>query len=354
MKVLIPKYYWIGGMIDNMEKALRAAGHEVLTLPFNTKEKSSFKNPLNQLKKYNQYSHQKRIDDYNKRVREQAKEFKPDLVFYLNSGKLTPDTIRYFNESLKAKVVCFLPDNPFDSSRSKFTAMNFPWCHDILVCEGAWIPNIRNVAPDANIHKVIVGFNEEHFFEPKADSISEEDHEKFTCDVSFTGAGYAENAEGAYRSIILYHLHREFDVKFWSNDNWSFRFKYLKGLSQCYQGKRLSLEDLRKLYFLTHVNLNMPSPQIYSTFQPRVFEVAACGGFQIADYRSDLFDYFTEDELPVFKSIPELKDKIEYYKKNPGLKMASIQSLKSKVMEKHTWSVRLSEYFDLLNIEMNH
>ncbi len=338
-------------MIDNMEQALKEAGHEVLSVAFNTKEKQTFKNPLNQLKKFNDRSVEKRIQEYNERIKLEAKAFKPDLVFFLNSGKLTPDTVRFFKESLKAQVVCFLPDNPFDSSRSKYTAMNLPWCDDILSCEKEWIRNIRNVSPKARIHKVIVGFNEEHFFEPKADDLSKEDIQKFSCDVSFTGAGYADQAEGAYRSIILYHLNQEYDVKFWSNDNWGFRFKYLNGLSDAYQGKRLSLEDLRKLYLVSGVNLNMPSPQIYSTFQPRVFEVAACGGFQIADYRSDLFEFFSEDELPVFRSIDDLKEKINYYKNNPKEKKASIESLKHKVLIEHTWKRRLAQYFEMLNIQ---
>lgn len=350
MKVLLPKYFWIGGMIDNMEQSFKIAGHDVLSLPFNVKDNRILKNPLNQLKKYNAFSINKKIEIYNARVKKEAKRFKPDLVFFLNSGKLTPDTVRFFNQEIKAKVVCFLPDNPFDSSRSKFTAMNLPWCHDILVCEKEWIKNIRNIAPYSKIHKVIVGYNQEHFFQPALNTISEIERDTFSCDISFTGAGYADQAEGSYRSIILHHLSQHYNVKFWSNDDWTFRFKYLEGLSSAYQGKRLRLQDLRKLYYLSTVNLNMPSPQILSTFQPRVFEVAACAGFQIVDYRSDVFEYFSKEEIPVFYNIPDLKDKIEFYKNNPKAKEKSIQALKSKVIKNHTWSTRINEYFEILNI----
>jgi len=350
MKVLLPKYFWIGGMIDNMEQSFKNAGHDVLTLKFAAESNRTLKNPLNQLKKYNEFSINKKIEEYNARVKKEAKRYRPDLVFFMNSGKLTPDTVQFLNNEVGAKVVCFLPDNPFDSSRSKYTAMNLPWCHDILVCEKEWINNIRNIAPYSKIHKVIVGYNEEHFFQPEWNTISELEKQIFGCDVSFTGAGYADLAEGAYRSIILYHLSQHYNVKIWSNDNWSFRFKYLEGLSDAYQGRRLSLQDLRKLYHLSSINLNMPSPQILSTLQPRVFEVAACAGFQIVDYRSDIFEIFTKEEIPVFYSIPDLKEKIDFYKNNPTVKEKSIQALKSKVMKDHTWSTRINEYFEILDI----
>ena len=60
----------------------------------------------------------------------------------------------------------------------------------------------------------------------------------------------------------------------------------------------------------------MPSPQLLTAFQPRVFEIPAVGGFQIVDYREDLFEFFDENELVTFQSVTELKDKVDYYLKN--------------------------------------
>ena len=347
MKILIPKYYWIGGLIDNISTSFKKLGFEVLEIPYSTKEKSILKNPLNQLKSINKYSEQKKIEKYNRKIVKISKEFKPDITFVLNSGKLTPDTVKYLKEDINCNLVSFLPDNPFDSSRSKFTAMNLPYFDFILSCDDVWIQNIKNIAPNASVHKVIVGYNQNDFFPVDKDNIIQKEIENFSCDVSFTGAGYSELAEGAYRSLILNHI-SEYNLKIWSNDDWSFRFKYYPKLKDKFIGKRLSYEELRTLYLLSTINLNMPSPQIITTFQSRTFEIAACKGFQIIDYRLDVNKFFNSDALVSFNGIEDLKEKINYFINNRDSRMSYINNLYNKVVTKHTWDIRIKEYLDLI------
>jgi len=83
----------------------------------------------------------------------------------------------------------------------------------------------------------------------------------------------------------------------------------------------------------------MPAPQIRSGIQPRVFEIAACGGFQIIDRRDDLFEIFNEDEIVTFDSIPDLIDKVKYYTKYPDERLKFINA-GLKVVNRNTWKDR--------------
>ena len=50
---------------------------------------------------------------------------------------------------------------------------------------------------------------------------------------------------------------------------------------------------------------------------PRTFEIAACGGFQLVDRRSLLGELFEEGELELFGDLAELRGKIDHYLARP-------------------------------------
>lgn len=166
--------------------------------------------------------------------------------------------------------------------------------------------------------------------------LSLDDIKKYSCDLSFTGSSYGNKAEGAYRADILSYL-TDYDLKIWGDDNWPYRFQYLPELKNKYQGTRLSYENLRKLYTLSKINMNLPAPQVVTSFQSRVFEIAACKGFQIVDYRPLIDKVFNDDELVTFKTIGELKEKANYYLSHETERMAISEKLYKKVTEKYTW-----------------
>ena len=92
----------------------------------------------------------------------------------------------------------------------------------------------------------------------------------------------------------------------------------------------------------------MSSPQILTAFQPRVFEIAAAKCFQIIDYREDLMLCYNEDEMVTFKTIPELKEKINYFLKNPSEREKIAEKMYLKTIHKHTWQDRVKEYKELI------
>jgi spore maturation protein CgeB len=204
------------------------------------------------------------------------------------------------------------------------------------------------MAPDSRIEHTLGAFSPEIFRPISFEEISNDDKEIFECDISFTGSAYGEQAEGNYRAGILGSL-GEFNVKIWGDMGWRYREKYYPSLGPAYRGNRLSYEQLLKLFRLSKINLNMPSPQILTAFQPRVFEIAAAKGFQIIDFREELLKCYNEDEMVTFATIPELKEKIRYYLINPSERDKIAEKMYLKTIGRHTWHNRIHEYMALIN-----
>ncbi len=338
MRVFIPKVSWVGNWGKYITDAIENQGHEVVNnsmgfrlIPFVHALK------LQQITKIRTWDLNFSLKKYNEHVLKECLEFRPDIFLVMNEAKLYPTTIKQIKEKLKCTMVLILADDPWDSVRY---VADFPhslkYFDFIFNSEPAFTVNIKKAAPNAKIYWHLGGFDPNVFFKPSLTSISSDDRKKFECEASFTGSAYSPKAEGGYRSDILSYI-SDYDLRIWGDDDWPYRFKYLPELKQRFYGDRLSYEDLRKLYFLSRVNINLPAPQILTGFQPRVFEIAATGGFQIADSRKYFKKIFEEDELVTFDTIGELREKLDYFLTHDLERQNYIDILHNKVVNNFTW-----------------
>ena len=347
MRILIPGSNWRGGMEKYLGLSFKDKNHDVDYIFFPSDNKSFLKKTkLTQLIKVNKYVSQKIYNDYNKSVIIKAKSWKPDLIFTMNGARLLPETVKYLKEELNCTTICYVADNPFDSSRDKYVGMSLRHYNYIFVCEKMWIQNIQNVSPESKVFSIGVGFDP-NIFDANLNPILPS-NEELECDISFTGANYGEKAEGAYRAGILAQL-TNYKLKIWGHGNWPSRFKYFPELKYAYQGDLLPFNKLLELYLVSKINLNMPSPQILTGFQPRVFEIAAAKGFQIIDFRNDLLDYFSEDEIVTFRNPFELKEKINFYLNNNNARLEIVNNLYNKVINKYSWNNVASNILDIID-----
>lgn len=342
MKILIVKSGWIGGWMDHVISALKKNGHGVTAIEY-----QRLKSPLRIIKLHNivhirNYLERSSWYVFNKKVKQVFDETKPDIFLTMNESYLLPNTIDYIRAK-NCKTVCFVADNPFDSHRYCYFPISLQHFDVLLICDRIWIQNIRNVAANSKIIKIVSGggFNSDIFYPVDESTITEVDQKEFSCDISFTGESYGMNAEGAYRAGILDQLNK-YNVKIWGDIGWKIRFPHYENLARFYQGERLPYNDLRKLYKLSTINLNMPSPQILTGFQPRVFEIAACKGFQIVDWREEIEELFSEDELVTFKNINDLLGKADYFIKNPEKRMSYIEKAYKKVWSTYSFDKQIN------------
>jgi spore maturation protein CgeB len=317
MKAFVVSPGWAGGLFKYITKALADNAFEVESTCFSATKRPLIKaTKLHNIVQVRAHFLKKDLDVFNAEVLRKINEFKPEYFISFNEAFLFPQT----HEVIQAKgirVIKFIADNPFDSFRFSFLPISLKYCDLILVHDKIWIPSIRRVAPNASVEKITCGggVDKDIFYPILAEEINHKDRAKLACDVAFTGESYNMRGEAGYRSDILDFL-GDYDVRIWGDQGWQKRFPYYKNLERFYKGGRLPFDELLKLYSLATINLNMPSPQIFTGFQPRTFEIAAARGFQIADWREELDEVFSEDELVTFKTIPELIDKVDYFKRN--------------------------------------
>ncbi len=177
--------------------------------------------------------------------------------------------------------------------------------------------------------------------------ISEEELAEFKSDISFMGAGY-------YNRRIFFKKLANYDFKIWGTE-WPLEDHYYKKLVQR-EGKRISTEDTVKIYNASAVNINLHSSTYHSSVNPngdfvnpRLFEIPACGGFQIADYRQPIDELFTKgEEIECFKDIGDLRNKINFYLDHPDERKTLIDNARKRVLRDHTYEKRMCEVLKIV------
>jgi spore maturation protein CgeB len=179
----------------------------------------------------------------------------------------------------------------------------------------------------------------------KPATLSADEQSELACDLSFAGAGY-------YNRIQMFKGLTDYDFKIWGVD-WVAR--ELAPLL-CRPGQRFTPELFAKIASASKINLNLHS----STFcegvdphcdaiNPRVFEIAACGAFQLCDPclgLDKLFDFDTE--LPVYRDLRALRAKIDHFLENPDDRTAFAQRARARALRDHTYENRAAQMLDIL------
>lgn len=175
--------------------------------------------------------------------------------------------------------------------------------------------------------------------------MSDVDRRKFGAEISFMGAGYP-NRRMAFRELIRPGF------KLWGTE-WDGDHVLEPYLQM--EGRRVTPEECVKIFNGSAINLNLHSSVQAKTLvthgdfiNPRTFEVAACGAFQLVDRRTLMPEAFAEDELAVFDSMGELKDKIEYYLAHPDERQAIAQRGRARVLADHTYANRMRTLLDFV------
>jgi spore maturation protein CgeB len=168
-------------------------------------------------------------------------------------------------------------------------------------------------------------------------TLSDEDRKHYGCDLSFAGAGY-------YNRVELFKGLSDYNFKIWGV-NWTDRYvaqRLVDGES------RFDSETFMKIVAASAINLNLHSSSSKpgvdpdcDAINPRVFEIAAAGGFQLCDPcigLESLFDFDTE--LPVYRNLKELRERIDYFLAHPDERRAIAEAAQRRVLTEHTYEHR--------------
>jgi spore maturation protein CgeB len=349
MKIFIPNQQWRGGTASFLASSLRKFGHEVLEYSpsdFESKRQIFNKLKLTQIKKVDNYILNLISEKYNSAILEEVKSYKPDLFLMINEVGLRPETVEEIRKMCNPIMVCWVADNPFDSFRYKYFPMNLKYFDYLFLGDMIWYQNVMNVAPKARISQLIGAFEPDI---TDSISISDDERAQLTNRLSFVGTAYGTKVEGVYRVSILDQV-SDLGLRIWGDGDWNLRFKYYPNLKDKYNGRVEELEDLYKIYKLSKINLNIPNPQVFTSFQSRVFEIASVKGFQIIDHRSDLEKYFSPSSYVSFKSISDLRDKIKFFIENPSDRERYVNEMYKEIIAKHSYHHRVKEMLNIMNL----
>jgi len=175
--------------------------------------------------------------------------------------------------------------------------------------------------------------------------LSDADRSTFECELGFAGAGY-RNRNHLFAGLT------DYDLKLWGVD-WQ-----APELQRCIQGgnTRFDNEDLVRIVSGAQININLHASAThngvdpeYDAVNPRVFEVAACGGFQLSDACQGLDRFFDpESELPVYHDLQELRSRIDHYLAHPEEREAVAQCARERALRDHTYDVRAKAMLDAI------
>ena len=262
--------------------------------------------------------------------------FEPDLVLALAQAPLSRQALKRLRRDGVATAMWFVEDyrlfpywEAYAPLYDLFAVIQREPFRAKLAEIGAANTVYLPLAADPDFHKPL--------------ELSAVERRRFASDVSFMGAGYP-NRRRAFRELMQY------DFKIWGND-WEGETALAALLQD--PTRRVAPEETVKIFNASKINLNLHSstePGVLvprgDFVNPRTFELAMCGAFQLVDKRALLPELFATDELAAFSDIAELREKIDYYLAHDDERAEVAARARSRALRDHTYAARMQTLLD--------
>ncbi|WP_042357260.1 CgeB family protein [Bacillus rubiinfantis] len=112
-------------------------------------------------------------------------------------------------------------------------------------------------------------------------------------------------------------------------------------IAQYYNGAKIVLNNHRPF----NLQQNRNSLKIIGkSINNRTFDVAACGAFQLIEWKEDLPNHFIEgEEIVSFLNYQDLQEKISYFLKNEAERKQIAHKARERVLNDHTFEKRINQ-----------
>lgn len=342
LKILVVSPLWGGShpIARYTARAFRQLGHDTEFLDF-----SPYHEAHRALSRAtgNQAEARRLLQDWRKLLGQvllsRVREFRPDLVFCLAQAPVDPGLLRALKGEGPLVAYWFVEDFqvfPYWQELAPetdvfFTLQKEPFLQELRrmgVRQAAFLP----LAADPEIYR------------PR--SLTPEEKARYGADLAFVGAGY-RNRQEFFQGFL------DLDFKIWGSD-WP-PHSPLAPLIQN-GGARVSEDEAVKIFNASRINLNLHSSPFYpginpegDYLNPRVFDLAATGAFQLVDWRRQLPEFFQPDEeLAIFTSLAEAREKIAYFLAHEEERRRIAEAGRRRCLRDHTYARRLQEALNLI------
>ena len=268
--------------------------------------------------------------------------FKPDLVLCLAQAPMSRQTLKKLRADNITTAMWFVEDYKLFTYWQAYA----PYYDFFAVIQKEpFLSELESIGVTNALYLPLAALPSFH----KHLELSAVEKKQFGSDLSFLGAGYP-NRQEAFAKLTHY------DFKIWGTE-WE-QSQALAPLVQR-KGQRISAEEAVKIYNATTININLHS-SVYTDklvsegdfVNPRTFELAACGAFQLVDKRSLMPELFEQDELVTFESLQELESLIQQYKNNPQEREAISRKAQEKVYKEHTYAKRMQTLLNFISSKL--
>lgn len=276
----------------------------------------------------------KLFSDYlGERVAARADQTRPDMILALAQAPVSPAVIERL-KNLDIPIIFWFVENHRATPYWKTLAPHYDYFFamqkgeflDDLVSAGSPYSAYLPQAADPAVHHPA--------------PITQEEMEKYGSEFSFMGAGYP-NRRKFFAGLL------DLPLAVWGTE-WDLNTPLGRRVKNA--NRRMSPEEYVKVFLASGINLNLHSSLSHPGIDPmkdfvnpRTFEIAACGAFQLADHRSGLPEMFKiGEEIEVFHTVEELRDKIAYYLPRPGEREKIAKAGMRRVLKEHTFVHRLA------------
>jgi spore maturation protein CgeB len=262
-----------------------------------------------------------------------AKETRPDMVLALAQAPLLPGTLASFAEMEIPSAFWFVEDyrvltywRELAPYYTHFFGIQKEEFQKELAAIGVTRYNYLPTACAPGIHLPV--------------EMTPEEREKYGSPLSFVGAGY-------YNRCNLFRGLTDYPFKIWGSD-----WPMVPPLDRLIQlnAARIDTETCVRIFNASAVNLNLHSSLSHEGVvpdgdfvNPRTFEIASCGAFQLADRRTLIGELFEAGEMELFGDLAELRGKIDYYLARPEERSRIAELGRARVLCEHTYVRRMEE-----------
>jgi len=269
-----------------------------------------------------------------------ADHTRPDIIIALAQAPLRPEMITRLKKLGPPVVFWFVEDyRTISYWRSVAPCYDYFFCiqkgdfFDLLAEAGARRPGYLPVAADHFVHRPLV--------------LDSQEMEKYGSDLSFMGAGYP-NRRSFFAGLL------EYPLVIWGTE-WN--LDSLVGHRVKNANRRLDPEEYVKIFNATSININLHSSvthhgvdPIGDFVNPRTFEIAACGGFELVDTRTHLPEVFDIGrQIVTFSDIDDLRDKLDHYMKHPEQRARIAEAGRRRVLGEHTFVHRMARMINIVS-----
>lgn len=247
---------------------------------------------------------------------------------------LYPDQVVNIKEKTKAPIVLWHPDHI--ANCGKFMFMNAPY--DFLFFKDPYMVRTFKDNYNLNTHYLPECCNPKRHYPV---TLNDKDKEYYGCDI--TTAGNMHPSRYAFFKEL-----KDYNIKIWGPP--APKWMHLGPVKKMMLNKTVFNEEKSKAFQAAKIVINNLFPAEIEGVNVRTFEIPACGGFQLVDWRFTLSKLFNEGkEIVSFYNIADLKDKIHYYLSNENERTTIVSNSINRVLGEHKYENRLKTLINTIS-----